>query len=93
MADSKCSIYKCTKGGCDIMRHCDLCGNWWVCDKHASLLSHKRCQSKFYFKVKFSEKDQAKECGLFYDMEYKKWFAQNKKSYDLAMQLFDPIEA
>ena len=70
MADSKCSIYKCTKGGCDIMRHCDLCGNWWVCDKHASLLSH-----------------------LFYDMEAKKWFSQNKKSYDLAMQLFDPIEA
>mgnify|MGYP003646801047 CR=1 FL=1 len=93
MAELKCSIYKCTQSDCDIIGGtCDLCGEWPLCQKHMHHTNHKRCQNKYYFAIPYAKKSEAKTLGLFYDLEFKKWYANNKKSYDQAMEHFMPIE-
>ena len=89
----KCSIYKCKGEDCGIIGgDCRLCGEWPLCDKHMHFIEHKRCQNKYYFKVPYAQRTEAKMCGMFYDPEFKKWYAQNPESFDMALEQFDPIE-
>ena len=89
----KCSIHNCNNTNCDIIGgDCELCGEWPLCEKHMAYTQHKKCQSKYYFKVNYKNKDEAKQMGLFYDIIKKAWYANNKKSYYLALDNFTPIE-
>lgn len=85
-----CSIYKCESKDTHATNSCKACGTYPLCKKHAHY-AHNRCITKTYFDIKYDDKDQAKQCGLWFDPEVRKWYSPNIKSYNLAIQLFSTI--